>query len=74
MNGIVAIESPCISVCQLDADRGYCRGCLRSLTEIANWGRYTPEQRCTIMAALLARKADEQQNPLARSAAAGPVS
>lgn len=32
------IPSPCISVCQMDAQTGLCLGCWRSLDEIAHWG------------------------------------
>lgn len=31
------IESPCIKLCTLDADSGWCLGCLRDLDEIAAW-------------------------------------
>ena len=31
------IESPCIRRCTLDADTGWCLGCLRELDEIAAW-------------------------------------
>lgn len=30
-------ESPCVSICQLDAARALCIGCLRTLDEIAAW-------------------------------------
>lgn len=30
--------SPCVNVCQMDAASGWCRGCARSLGEIAGWG------------------------------------
>ncbi len=33
-----ALPSPCISVCRMDAARGLCEGCLRTLDEIAAWG------------------------------------
>ena len=33
------VASPCISVCQMDEDSGLCVGCLRTLDEIARWGR-----------------------------------
>ncbi len=33
------IASPCISVCRMDAASGLCEGCLRTLDEIAQWGR-----------------------------------
>jgi predicted Fe-S protein YdhL (DUF1289 family) len=32
-----APPSPCISVCQMDADTGWCIGCLRSIEEIGAW-------------------------------------
>jgi predicted Fe-S protein YdhL (DUF1289 family) len=32
-------ESPCISVCQMNASTGWCEGCYRSLDEIALWGQ-----------------------------------
>lgn len=50
-----AIKSPCILVCQLDFDSGYCLGCGRTGDEIGNWVRMTPSGRNTVMAALPAR-------------------
>ncbi|MBS0444766.1 MAG: DUF1289 domain-containing protein [Proteobacteria bacterium] len=32
-----AVPSPCIDVCRMDADTGWCRGCLRTIDEIAAW-------------------------------------
>ena len=32
------IESPCISICTIDSDSGYCIGCNRTEEEIAMWG------------------------------------
>jgi len=29
--------SPCVGICLLDPSTGYCRGCLRSVAEIAGW-------------------------------------
>ena len=31
--------SPCMSVCVMDEASGLCQGCLRTLDEIAQWGR-----------------------------------
>ncbi len=31
------VPSPCISVCELDAQRRFCIGCLRTLEEIRVW-------------------------------------
>ena len=33
------VPSPCISVCRMDAATAFCEGCLRTLDEIAAWGR-----------------------------------
>jgi predicted Fe-S protein YdhL (DUF1289 family) len=33
------LPSPCVSVCRIDAGRGVCEGCLRTLDEIAGWSR-----------------------------------
>ena len=32
------VPSPCMSVCQMEASTGLCRGCLRTLDEIGQWG------------------------------------
>jgi uncharacterized protein len=37
----------CIGVCLLDRD-GYCIGCKRSITEIANWSYYTDSEKTEI--------------------------
>ena len=33
------VPSPCISVCRVDANSGWCEGCLRTLDEIAAWSQ-----------------------------------
>ncbi len=30
--------SPCVGQCEIDARTGWCRGCRRTLEEIAAWG------------------------------------
>jgi len=32
-----AVPSPCVAVCQMQADTGWCWGCRRTLKEIAEW-------------------------------------
>lgn len=40
------LPSPCVSVCTMDPDSGLCRGCFRTLEEIAGWAMQSPtEQR-----------------------------
>ncbi len=39
-DGLVGeVPSPCVSVCKLDPVTQHCEGCLRTLDEIAAWGR-----------------------------------
>jgi len=51
------IESPCLKLCDIDRPSGLCRGCGRTLAEIARWSSFTPLERRDIMAALAARLA-----------------
>ena len=48
--------SPCIDVCRIDPDTGLCAGCRRTLDEIANWGRYSDEEKKAVLRALDARR------------------
>jgi predicted Fe-S protein YdhL (DUF1289 family) len=50
------IASPCIKVCQMDEASGYCRGCYRTLEEIAFWSVMEPEEKRTVLAQLPARR------------------
>lgn len=51
------IETPCIQVCTLDPRTDLCRGCGRTIDEVAGWSRMTAEERRRIMAELPARRA-----------------
>ncbi len=52
------IETPCLSVCDIDRPTGLCRGCARSVPEIARWSKMTNAERRQIMDELPARKAE----------------
>jgi predicted Fe-S protein YdhL (DUF1289 family) len=53
--------SPCINVCSLD-DRGVCRGCFRTLADIADWTRMTAaDRRAAVERADARRIAAEQE-------------
>ena len=39
------VASPCVKVCALDPDSGLCRGCFRTLQEIADWLEMTAEEK-----------------------------
>jgi hypothetical protein len=47
--------SPCTKVCELDAD-GYCRGCLRTGTEIGQWLSMSPARQWQLIADLEQRR------------------
>jgi predicted Fe-S protein YdhL (DUF1289 family) len=50
-----AIVSPCTGICAIEDD-DLCRGCVRTLDEIATWGMMTPDQRTAVMADLPTRR------------------
>lgn len=53
----MTVPSPCINVCVMDKASGLCQGCLRTLDEIAAWGRASDAQRLDILDAVAARRA-----------------
>lgn len=53
-----SLETPCIKVCRIDPHTGLCTGCLRSLDEIAAWGRLSRAERRDVMAGLAQRSAE----------------
>ncbi len=50
------IRTPCVQVCAIDGESGLCLGCFRTLPEIAEWSRLSPEARDALMAELPARR------------------
>lgn len=52
-----AVPSPCISVCEIDTASGLCRGCLRTLDEIAAWSVLGEDDKRAVLAALPGRRA-----------------
>ena len=54
-------SSPCLNICTLDG-QGVCRGCFRTLEEIAGWVRMTPaDQWATVERADARRLAAEKE-------------
>ena len=49
------IDTPCVKVCRMLEGGGLCRGCGRTLDEIARWTTMTTEERRLIMAGLAER-------------------
>jgi predicted Fe-S protein YdhL (DUF1289 family) len=52
--------SPCNKVCVIDPASGFCRGCRRTLDEIAAWGSLTPEAHRGILAQLPERRLGDE--------------
>lgn len=50
------VASPCISVCEMDVVSGCCRGCFRTLDEIAAWSVLDTDGKNAVLAALPARR------------------
>jgi uncharacterized protein len=51
-----AIVSPCIAVCAMDEASGWCRGCHRTIAEIAAWATMSEAERRAVMRLLPARR------------------
>ncbi|MBB5701592.1 hypothetical protein FHS76_001443 [Ochrobactrum daejeonense] len=49
------IESPCILICTIDAETGFCLGCARTLDEIAQWSSMSADERMAVWALLADR-------------------
>ena len=48
--------SPCLGICLMDPRTRTCRGCLRSVEEIAAWYDATPAEKRAILARLAERR------------------
>lgn len=47
-NGVQSVPSPCVGVCKMDAAKGWCTGCFRTLDEIAAWGCATDAAKLAV--------------------------
>ncbi|HEY8572644.1 DUF1289 domain-containing protein [Phenylobacterium sp.] len=59
------IKTPCVKVCVVDGESGLCLGCYRQLNEVAQWARFSEEERERIMAELPDRRARIRPEKLA---------
>ena len=56
------IESPCTSVCEIDSESGFCKGCSRTSDEIVGWIRYSDADKKKILLKINNRRIDNRQN------------
>jgi len=54
--GFVSLPSPCISICEIDENTGWCLGCFRTRPEIARWQGLNDEQKHQLLEQLIERK------------------
>ncbi|EJC76512.1 DUF1289 domain-containing protein [Rhizobium hidalgonense] len=68
------MQTPCIHLCSLVSDTGFCAGCGRTLEEIGSWVSYSDIERRRIMALLPARLAGAAagSNHMETGSASGP--
>ena len=43
------VKSPCINICKISKDRGFCIGCYRNVDEVSNWIHFTDEQKKIVL-------------------------
>ena len=56
------VPSPCVSICEMSPDSGLCRGCFRTLDEIAAWSVLDAATKRAIVDALPARRATVERS------------
>ena len=56
--GIEDIVSPCIGVCAINDNNGFCHGCYRTVEEIREWWNMTDQDREKVMGTLDQRLLD----------------
>lgn len=62
-SGTPLIESPCILVCSIDMNTGYCFGCGRTRDEISAWLVMDATERRAVMTQLPARLETVERRP-----------
>ena len=50
------VPSPCVSICELNERDSSCKGCYRTLQEIAQWGGLSDADKLAIWARIEARQ------------------
>ena len=65
------IETPCIKICVVDPETGFCIGCGRTRGEIGGWLGMSAEQRREVMATLPERVSSLTRRKSRRGGRAG---
>ena len=59
------IKTPCVKVCVVEGESGLCMGCYRQLNEVAQWSRFSDDERTAILADLPGRRSRIRPEKLA---------
>jgi uncharacterized protein len=62
------VASPCISICRMDEDSGWCEGCLRTLDEISVWSLLDDTEKHAVSVELSRRRVAWRQLQQRRAA------
>ena len=49
-------NSPCVKICRMDAESGFCIGCFRTMEEIIMWGKLTAPEKDRVFSQLEKRR------------------
>jgi uncharacterized protein len=52
------VPSPCIGVCRMDQQAGWCEGCFRTLDELRQWSTASDDSKRAIWRLVLKRQDD----------------
>ena len=55
------VKSPCVAVCKIDYESGYCIGCKRTIEEIANWSILNNQQKKKILTKVKSKNTSKQK-------------
>lgn len=55
-HGAAGVPSPCVSICELDVPLSRCKGCYRTLQEIAAWGTLADDEKRAVWTKIEARQ------------------
>ena len=53
------VPSPCVQICTMDEASGLCRGCARTLAEIATWSALDDDAKREVLARVAQRRAEQ---------------
>lgn len=56
IDDVYCVPSPCVGICKMNVDSGFCNGCTRSIDEIRKWRGATEDEKRTIWQLITLRR------------------